>query len=258
MTEVVQQQTRSNVRSCSKSVPRWVEEAFLLLAIVASILQPLNFSGGPSVQEYPTATTNTVSVEFIRGSDYGGGVGGILYSIRNSVDSFTHANKRGDVVSKTNSSGTVTFQSQYQAFGTQTVTTGSTLDRQKDNSKDTDPWGGINDGMRYTTIEGGVRIFATRDPAGFVDGPNMYSYVRENPWTSFDPEGLEEQKTNKPTKSAYVVERPLAGDNPKENAANEKRFDRKDVAHIYLEIEKDGKPEATYSWHPESWATRAF
>ena len=31
----------------------------------------------------------------------------------------------------------------------------------------------------------------TRDPAGFVDGPNMYSYVRQNPWTKFDPKGLE-------------------------------------------------------------------
>ena len=26
---------------------------------------------------------------------------------------------------------------------------------------------------------------------GFVDGPNLYTYVRQNPWTAFDPEGLE-------------------------------------------------------------------
>ena len=32
--------------------------------------------------------------------------------------------------------------------------------------------------------------FLTRDPAGMVDGPNLYSYVRQNPWTHFDPEGL--------------------------------------------------------------------
>jgi len=25
---------------------------------------------------------------------------------------------------------------------------------------------------------------------GFVDGPNLYAYVRQNPWTKFDPEGL--------------------------------------------------------------------
>ncbi len=33
--------------------------------------------------------------------------------------------------------------------------------------------------------------FLTRDPAGMIDGPNEYTYVKQNPWTSFDPEGLE-------------------------------------------------------------------
>jgi hypothetical protein len=33
--------------------------------------------------------------------------------------------------------------------------------------------------------------FLSRDPAGFVDGPNLYAYVRQNPWSAFDPEGLE-------------------------------------------------------------------
>jgi hypothetical protein len=26
---------------------------------------------------------------------------------------------------------------------------------------------------------------------GFVDGPNVYTYVRQNPWSKFDPEGLQ-------------------------------------------------------------------
>ncbi|HRJ10185.1 MAG TPA: RHS repeat-associated core domain-containing protein, partial [Prosthecobacter sp.] len=30
----------------------------------------------------------------------------------------------------------------------------------------------------------------SRDPAGFVDGPNLYAYVQQNPWTAFDPLGL--------------------------------------------------------------------
>jgi hypothetical protein len=42
----------------------------------------------------------------------------------------------------------------------------------------------------YSDIEDGVRVFLTRDPAGFVDGPNLYTYVNQNPWTHFDPEGL--------------------------------------------------------------------
>ena len=33
-------------------------------------------------------------------------------------------------------------------------------------------------------------MFITRDPLGFVDGPNVYTYVAQNPWTKFDPKGL--------------------------------------------------------------------
>src|SRR5258708_2920590 len=29
------------------------------------------------------------------------------------------------------------------------------------------------------------------DAGGLVDGRNLYAYVRQNPWTMFDPEGLE-------------------------------------------------------------------
>jgi hypothetical protein len=46
----------------------------------------------------------------------------------------------------------------------------------------------------YSVIRGGsLRIFLTKDPSGFVDGPNLYTYVKQNPWTNFDPEGLETQ-----------------------------------------------------------------
>jgi hypothetical protein len=33
-------------------------------------------------------------------------------------------------------------------------------------------------------------VFLSRDPAGLVDGPNVYTYVNQNPWTAFDPDGL--------------------------------------------------------------------
>ena len=44
----------------------------------------------------------------------------------------------------------------------------------------------------YRDLETGA--FLTRDPADFVDGPNVYTYVNQNPWTSFDPDGLAEFK----------------------------------------------------------------
>ncbi|MEM9445922.1 MAG: RHS repeat-associated core domain-containing protein, partial [Verrucomicrobiota bacterium] len=71
---------------------------------------------------------------------------------------------------------------------TRTEEFGSTEDRQKANSKDEDPTGLLNEGFRYRDLEAGV--FITRDPLGFVDGPNVYTYVIQNPWTKFDPRGL--------------------------------------------------------------------
>lgn len=52
-----------------------------------------------------------------------------------------------------------------------------------------DPTGLLNEGFRYRDLETGC--FITRDPLGFKDGPNLYTYVKQNPWTKFDPEGLE-------------------------------------------------------------------
>lgn len=46
--------------------------------------------------------------------------------------------------------------------------------------------------LAWRDLETGV--FLTRDPAGFVDGPNLYAYVNQNPWTKFDPEGLDAEK----------------------------------------------------------------
>ncbi|MGK0184161.1 MAG: RHS repeat-associated protein [Halioglobus sp.] len=43
-------------------------------------------------------------------------------------------------------------------------------------------------GLRYYMSETGRWI--TRDPAGFVDGPNLYAYVHANPMRYYDPYGL--------------------------------------------------------------------
>ena len=159
----------------------------------------LSFSGGTSVREIEESTPgsgtfDTITVEYVRGSDYGGGVGGILYTLRGSDVSIKHYNSRGDVVAATDGTGAVTWQAAYEAFGEYenniaTQQFGSTLDRQKSNTKDRDPHGLVNEGFRYRDVETGT--FLTRDPLGFVDGPNVYTYVTQNPWTFFDPLGLE-------------------------------------------------------------------
>lgn len=159
------------------------------------------FSGGTSVQEY---VGDNRRVEYIRGSDYGGGIGGILYTLRNNQPSYTHYNNRGDVVAKTDGDQAVTYQASYEAFGTRTQEVGQTQDRQKANTKDEDPTGLLNEGFRYRDLETGS--FITRDPLGFKAGPNFYTYVHQNPWTKFDPEGLESEdaKNKRPRPEIHI------------------------------------------------------
>jgi hypothetical protein len=226
-------------------MPHWLQ-VLLVVTFVASVLQSLITAyDGNTLRENPSYRPE--------------GSGGILYTLRSGTPSYNHENKRGDVVAKTDGSGALTYQAQYEAFGKQVATSGSTLDRQKSNSKDTDPSGLVDEGMRYRELETGM--FINRDPAGFelmmgedywmINGrkvqkanspeaslaaaswqmsaakdqsrgsaptmsasaaaggedsddskfyervhvaggaePNLYTYVRQNPWTGFDPEGL--------------------------------------------------------------------
>ncbi|WP_217699071.1 RHS repeat-associated core domain-containing protein [Prosthecobacter debontii] len=165
------------------------------------------FSGGLSVAEYEgstlqtqitTPTVNTVS--YVRGPDMGGGVGGLLYSTRTETGGerkvrYNLSNGRGDIVAQSDESATLTWTASYEAYGKRPTETGENLDKQRANSKDEDPTGLLNEGFRYRDIETGVWL--SRDPAGFVDGPNLYAYVMQNPWTAWDPLGLEVPKNRK-------------------------------------------------------------
>jgi RHS repeat-associated protein len=155
----------------------------------------MTYSGGLSVAEYevidPLLGTLGASpeVEYQRGPDMGGGVGGLLYSLRSGTAKFNLSNGRGDVVAQSDSNGDITWTASYEAYGKRPVETGSNVDRQRANTKEEDPTGLLNEGFRYRDLETGTWL--SRDPAGFVDGPNLYAYVRQNPWTSWDPLGLE-------------------------------------------------------------------
>ena len=157
---------------------------------------------------------------YVRGPDMGGGVGGLLYTIRNPLypwqglawwpnsfpgnpqvpqsmtQRYNLSNGRGDIVAQSDSSGALTWTASYEAYGKRTKETGANQDKQGANSKDEDPTGLLNEGFRYRDIETGVWL--SREPAGFVDGPNLYAYVLQNPWTSFDPDGLRiDEKTRR-------------------------------------------------------------
>lgn len=133
--------------------------------VEAGVATRVVFGGGVSVLEF-TGAVSTPTVEYVRGSGMGGGIGSILYSVRVGLPSYTHYNSRGDVVSKTDDLNVVTYQAAYEAFGEHPAEEGATLDRQKANTKEEDPTGLLNEGMRYRDLETGV--FLTRDPLGMV------------------------------------------------------------------------------------------
>ena len=72
--------------------------------------------------------------------------------IRSSVPSYTHCNSRGDVTAKTDGSGAVTWQAEYEVFGTHPNEVGAMLDRQKANTKEEDPTELLNEGFRYRDL----------------------------------------------------------------------------------------------------------
>jgi RHS repeat-associated protein len=153
----------------------------------------------------------------------GGGVGGLLYSARNSgagsppsalssTLKYNLSNGRGDIVAQSDSTGTLTWTASYEAYGKRTKETGTNADKQRANTKDEDPTGLLNEGFRYRDIETGVWL--SRDPAGFVDGPNLYAYVKQNAWTAFDPHGLAASSTSgdgKPQQDGKQVHQEFPG-----------------------------------------------
>jgi RHS repeat-associated protein len=164
------------------------------------------FAGGTSAAEYTeTAAAGSAwtvppaaTVQHVRGPDLGGGTKGLLYSLRRSLQpneqstwlpTFNRYNGRGDVVAQSDIDGTTTWAASYQADGRRTAEAGTNVERHRACTKEEDPTGLLNEGFRYRDMETGT--FISRDPLGHVDGPNVYCCVRQNPWTHWDPEGLE-------------------------------------------------------------------
>ena len=151
------------------------------------------FDGGLSVQEYGDTdiTSESLLVEYLRGPDMGGGVGGMVYSTRGGSNLYSHANHRGDVIARSDANGSLTWFALYEAFGTRLsqYEWGTDPDRFKSNTKEEESDFRIsNDGHRYRDLETGT--YLTRDPTGYADGPNIYCFVHCNPITFFDALGL--------------------------------------------------------------------
>jgi len=145
----------------------------------------------------------------------------MTYSIRHTTDTnnveqteilCSHSNHRGDIIARSDSTGSLTFYAVYEAYGTRPFEwtkpgTSGNPDRQYANTKDEETaLGLLNEGMRYRDLYAGT--FLTCDPIGYADGPNIYCYVHCNPVTGFDPLGL---KWWNPLAGDFVVYSATAG-----------------------------------------------
>ena len=185
-----------------------------------------------------------------------GGVGGLVYSVRGAgagaQPSYNLYNSRGDVVAQTNGTGAFTWQASYEAFGTRTGESGLNRERHRANTKDEDPTGLLNEGMRYRDLETGVWL--TRDPAGFVDGPNLYAYVRQNPWTAFDPHGLSGDRIDRDGfkwigTDHHIVPRQVGRDTKLRAAAKAVFDDPKDVHKSRIPTTPEGHDYSRHNFY---------
>jgi RHS repeat-associated protein len=127
----------------------------------------------------------------VRGTGLGGGIGSVLYSEDASASNqeFFCYNAIGSTVALTDTTGLVTATTDYEAFGKEVASTGSSDNNRKFCTKERDESIGLdNFGFRYFDWELGR--FITRDPSGYPDGANNYLYCHNNPINFVDPLGL--------------------------------------------------------------------
>ena len=143
------------------------------------------FSGSSPVHEWDGDISNTSYHQQRTGS----GVGGLLQT-QEADGTATHPrhNLRGDITAQFNASGTLLWHGSYASNGMLNHQYGTRDGKYGANGKYEESAGLINEGFRYRDRL--TNNFLTRDPAGFIDGPNDYNYVRHNPWSAWDPNGL--------------------------------------------------------------------
>jgi len=206
------------------------------------------YDGGNAFQEH---RDGAMSVEFVRGTGLGGGIGSILYSDR-SVDpngggavEFNVYNPVGHVVVQTDPSGNLVNASVYEAFGNivENHKTGDQGNRLA-NTKERDASIGLdNHGFRYYDPE--IGRYISRDPIGYGDGMNCRLYVHGNPINHIDPLGLEEDKPTLAERFSKWIGRQLLetkeNDNSSATKANAAIYDR---AHLLSGLDpNEGTPQ---------------
>ena len=120
-----------------------------------------------------------------------GRYGNLLSHNRNGVTSYYHYDGRGDTVALTDDSGSVTDTKEYDAWGNVIASTGSTVTPYGLGGRVGYYW---NADLQCSYIRS--RMFqpllarwTSTDPMGFVDGMNLYGFVKNRILLLLDPSG---------------------------------------------------------------------
>lgn len=132
---------------------------------------------------------------------FGPGIDEPLRMTRGATTSYYHADGLGSVVALTNTTGTIVERASYDVYGqtrvtsgTGTVLTQSALgNRFFFTGREHDQETGLYH-YRARAYDPRLGRFLQRDPVGYAAGPNLYSYVENNPTTWVDPLGLEKER----------------------------------------------------------------
>jgi len=141
---------------------------------------------------------NNPLVTYARGLDLSGslsgagGIGGLLARSDANGIAYYHSDGSGNVTMLTDSNQTPVAKYIYDPFGNLLGMSGPLADANtyRFSSKEYHVNSGLYDfGARF--YDPNLQRWTGRDPAGLVDGPNLYAYVRNGPINAFDPWGLD-------------------------------------------------------------------
>ncbi len=161
--------------------------------------------GGNVLEEWTVSggSLGSLVYRYVRNpaTDLGGGIGSIIYQIDAAEEPrdyrYYHYNHKGDTGALTDEDGDIVAWYEYDAWGN-VVTEWEASGVENEFRFSTKQWdatpsgppdvGLIYFGARYLDTELGR--WAQLDPAGTVDGVNVYVYARGNPTVAIDPHGL--------------------------------------------------------------------
>ena len=195
------------------------------------------FSGSSPVHEWDGDISSTGYHQQRTGS----GVGGLLQT-QEADGTATHPrhNLRGDITAQFSASGSLLWHGSYASNGMLNHQYGTRDGKYGANGKYEEPAGLLNEGFRYRDRL--TNTFITRDPAGFIDGPNDYNYVRHNPWSAWDPNGLSDEIVGIPSNAGDIGYRPPWLDNNPSSASH--ALAQQYGAAGIVTVSPDGKPVA--------------